>query len=345
MLLETSLRERSVKETLSKVNSYIKKAGISRVADLTDLDPLGIPVYTVIRPLSKSLTTSQGKALTHDLAKISAIMESLEVYYSEEVNPDFYQEKVCFSESFINPNLISKNIVYHDDTKHDWCHVFSLKNNKKYFVPLQFLSIDTTNKSVLVEGTSTMGVASGNTYDEAILHSICECIEKECYNHKKNYLSLDINSELYKKVSKDHEIRLFFYKNDYCVPVIGCHIKSKNPFENQIIFTGYGAHVNKDIALNRAITEAIQSKITTIAGSRDDINKYIYTRISGALENPKERTMFSALETLNTCNIKESLVFLESKISGSNKDILTHVYHSDSLTFLKSLLIDSKVTL
>ena len=71
-------------ETLAKLQPLIWDTfGISRVANITGLDNINIPTYTAIRPLSKLVTTSQGKGITHDLAKISAIMESIEGWHCE----------------------------------------------------------------------------------------------------------------------------------------------------------------------------------------------------------------------------------------------------------------------
>src|SRR4051794_33639460 len=59
--------------------------GITRVANVTGLDSLGVPVVIVCRPNSRSLSVSQGKGLTLDAAKASGLMESIELYHAEHV--------------------------------------------------------------------------------------------------------------------------------------------------------------------------------------------------------------------------------------------------------------------
>ncbi|MBZ6476450.1 hypothetical protein [Streptomyces griseocarneus] len=65
----------------------LERWGITRVAWLTGLDYLGIPVWTAIRPRSHSLVTSQGKGATDTLAKIPAVLEGAELWHAEQPVP------------------------------------------------------------------------------------------------------------------------------------------------------------------------------------------------------------------------------------------------------------------
>ena len=72
-----SYRALTSRDTLHQLQPVLKKIGITRLSNITGLDDIGIPVWQGIRPASRYLTVSQGKGLTHQQAKISAIMESL----------------------------------------------------------------------------------------------------------------------------------------------------------------------------------------------------------------------------------------------------------------------------
>src|SRR4051794_16365500 len=67
-------------ETLARTEPLLRALGITRVADITGLDTLGIPVCQAIRPNSRALSVSQGKGLSHAGARASAVMESVEMY-------------------------------------------------------------------------------------------------------------------------------------------------------------------------------------------------------------------------------------------------------------------------
>ena len=59
--------------------------GITRLADLTGLDRIGVPVFAAIRPNSRSVATSQGKGLTADAARAGALMEAVERWHAESI--------------------------------------------------------------------------------------------------------------------------------------------------------------------------------------------------------------------------------------------------------------------
>ena len=64
--------------------------------------------------------------------------------------------------------------------------------------------------------------------------------------------------------------------SDVGIPVYCCSIKDTNPFGPIQSFGGSGCHLSKEIALSRALTEAAQSRLTFIAGSRDDLFPDLY---------------------------------------------------------------------
>ena len=70
-------------ETLARLVPHLGRMGITRVANVTGLDRVGVPVVTAVRPNARSLAVSQGKGLTLAAAKVSAIMEAAELYHAE----------------------------------------------------------------------------------------------------------------------------------------------------------------------------------------------------------------------------------------------------------------------
>ena len=73
-------------ETLFRVERFSKPMGITRVADVTGLDVIGIPVVMAIRPNSRAIAVAQGKGATLAAAKASAIMEAIEGYHAERIS-------------------------------------------------------------------------------------------------------------------------------------------------------------------------------------------------------------------------------------------------------------------
>ena len=61
------------------------RMGITRIAVLTGLDSIGIPVVAAVRPNSRSIAVHQGKGATLAAAKASAVMEAVETYHAENI--------------------------------------------------------------------------------------------------------------------------------------------------------------------------------------------------------------------------------------------------------------------
>jgi ribosomal protein S12 methylthiotransferase accessory factor len=80
-------RVRTPEQTLEIITPRLMDYGITRLADVTGLDSLGVPVVMAVRPLAATLSVAQGKGVTLELAKVSAAMECIEFWHAEEAVP------------------------------------------------------------------------------------------------------------------------------------------------------------------------------------------------------------------------------------------------------------------
>lgn len=72
-------------EMLERIRPVLPFAGITRLADITGLDSLGVPVTLALRPNSPTIVCSSGKGLTLDAALVSGAMEGIEIHHAERV--------------------------------------------------------------------------------------------------------------------------------------------------------------------------------------------------------------------------------------------------------------------
>jgi len=72
-------------ETLDLVRPYLRRAGVTRIADVTGLDKVGIPTTLAIRPNAPTMACSSGKGLSLDAAIVSGAMEAIELYAAENI--------------------------------------------------------------------------------------------------------------------------------------------------------------------------------------------------------------------------------------------------------------------
>ena len=288
--LGNSYRRCLPKETLQKVEPLFPVLGISRVAQIPGLDDIGIPVATCIRPNAKHLSVSQGKGITQELANISAIMESVEAYHAE--NPPLPDICGCYSDfcnniAFIDPSLFS-NLRFSSDyfktQKIAWVKGRNIPTQQEVYLPRALACLDSTilRPEYNFLSVSTNGLASGNSYEEALCHALFEVIERDALcrwqrvsdvKKLQSQINLEtithpVHQDLLNRFSNSHiQVKVWNITSPQIpIPSFHCSIRGRLG-----IFTGTGTHFSKDIALTRALTEAAQARLTLISGNRDDV--------------------------------------------------------------------------
>src|ERR1700730_14770572 len=88
-------RLRAPAEMLASVRPLLPLAGITRLANITGLDRIGIPVVVGVRPNGRTLSQAAGEGGTLELAMLSAAMEAIELFHAETAElPSLYSSYV-----------------------------------------------------------------------------------------------------------------------------------------------------------------------------------------------------------------------------------------------------------
>lgn len=347
-----SIRANTPEETLYNIQPYIKAAGITRIANLTGLDNIGIPVYTCIRPNSKNLSTSQGKGITDSLAMCSAYMEGIEHFYAENVRAELceslaYMEKNCLLH--LPPYDFQSGFFYREidkESKIDWSLGKNLINGEKIYIPSEVISFDLSQEdlSMGLYFKTTTGLAAGNNETEALCHSLYEIIERSCLYKfsqlplkEKDILALDLDSIDYpfaidilqKLTNSQVDVLIFDITNEFLVPAFHCIIADKNPLRGLGRYSGTGAHFGKGIALCRALTEAVQSRLGYIAGSRDDIVLQDYQKKWQKIPSLSGRP-YSLIVDFQKLSLQQQLNKLITTFKDRAFNKIVSVFHTNS---------------
>jgi len=278
-------------ETLARIVSKAGTFGVTRIANVTGLDYVGIPVVTAVRPNSRNLSVHQGKGLTVDAAKVSAIMEALEWHSGEQTFSNLlWSSANLFAENFI---ILPSNLTrpgFKFDAIFPWVEGYDLVRGHPSFVPEELVSTDFTLPYRNGFGwfqMSSNGLAAGNSMSEARVHAICELIERDAFalwrllpgparsrTRIDPLAAHDQSGDLLMNHYSTSEmiVEAWDITSDIDVPSFFCVIDdryARPPFLGR--FGGIGCHPNAGVALCRALSEAAQSRSTLIAGSRDDI--------------------------------------------------------------------------
>jgi ribosomal protein S12 methylthiotransferase accessory factor len=307
-------------ETLARVRPIFSKVGITRVADVTGLDRIGIPVAMCVRPEARTLTVSQGKGISRDLARISAIMESIETYHAEHARPPdivaSYRE-MRRRYATLNPASLKPGIrwrAYHLEKKLGWIRGADLASGEPVFVPHARIYMESVpaHTDVNIFSADSNGLASGNDLWEAICHGLYETIERDS-DWRWYELSLaERQSRLLDNGTIDAPLlrsylercdaagvvaRIWEITSDLGIPAYRCIIRDGEAWRPLGAHYGAGCHISKEVAIARALTEAAQSRLTFIAGTRDDIFPSSYEqRRARWIPGPAESLMPGTLD-------------------------------------------------
>ncbi len=292
-------------QTWERVRRHLAACGITRVADVTRLDVIGIPVFQAVRPLSRNLSVSQGKGVTPMLARVSAVMEAVELWHAEDVSHlDATRARVADMSLHYDPHtldLAARSLLGGATVLH-WVPGRTLRTGRSAAVPREYLEIDHTLAETwqppLFRVTSN-GLSSGNTVEEAVLHGLYEVIERDALTRlqavpRSARRAVDPDTV----DGEDAAPLLAALRDAGCtVSIVDATGPTGLPtFVTEIWSAGYphwfggaGCHLDREVALCRALTEAAQSRLTAVAGTRDDVQSGVYTRVTDWCAQPGSR--------------------------------------------------------
>lgn len=172
--------------TWQAIQPLLPAYGVTRVADVTGLDDLGIPVTVVVRPLSRTLSVAQGKGMSLDAARVSGAMEALEVWHAEQAVPPADVRRVPAADLGL-PYSVGEleqhaGTLATDRTRLDWIMARSAVDGAVVPVPAAAVRLGRQEHDdwrLHLPSASTNGLASGNTRAEALAHGLAEVIERD----------------------------------------------------------------------------------------------------------------------------------------------------------------------
>lgn len=313
--LSSSLRLESAEATCERAARLMGRFGISRVTDITRLDKLGLPVHASVRPRGQGLRVHAGKGLREAESRAGALMEALEFAAADpRRNPAGRPMSVAALQASWAGAFRFIDLAPRRDVPVDGALTLpvldceDLTRNVATALPteLLFVSDDKPSKPP-VFGSNTNGVASGNSLDEATLHGLFEVLERDA-------LSLE-QARRASRLVRHHSLPPHFIEmadrwRRRGVRLVVRHVPSDTglpcfkawliePESTDInLCSGSGLHLDREIALTRAICEAAQSRLSTLHGGRDDIVGFYdkYTQIDPARRREREGRLIAAME-------------------------------------------------
>jgi ribosomal protein S12 methylthiotransferase accessory factor len=302
--------------TFDRIRPYLHGAGVTRIADVTGLDRVGVPTVLAIRPNASTIACSSGKGVTLEQARVSGAMEAFELHAAETaqlpaVRASYREIAGKFEHTPAVHDLpLSHHSVFGVNWPFQWYCGWDIMRQAEVPVPLAVVGMSRTSgltDSVGCFQVTSNGLGAGNTFLEAVLSALYEVIERDAYACN-NFAALHrghVIPQVSEGVVRSYPALADVF--DRCdragvrIQVQDCTADTAVPTYNAIawdreesgvgIVHGTGTHLDPEIAMLRAVTEALQARLNFIAGSRDDIFRSAFRRwrgdrerLAGALE-------------------------------------------------------------
>jgi ribosomal protein S12 methylthiotransferase accessory factor len=134
-----------------------------------------------------------------------------------------------------------------------------------------------------IYGCDTNGLSSGNSVLEATVHGLAELVERDVeafllVKDTSTWVRNDTLPEPLANIARSIEARglmlhVRYHADAYRLPFFLAVLLERGARDG--VWTGLGLHPSSAIAAARAITEAVQSRLTIIHGGRDDLGPHM----------------------------------------------------------------------
>ncbi len=295
-------------DTFERLKDVGRSLGVTRFADITGLDRIGIPVYTSVVPQSADvISVYNGKGLRPIDAKVGSLMEAIERQTALKTRLPHVEAtyaELSRKARTLDPGRINQELSedFTAESQCAWVCGLDLFSGEECWVPAKLAGYiwDELPHDSPFTISDTTGLASGNNQLEAVCHALCELIERDAWTFAE--LGSRVLPEVRRQVlgKKGHKRQddlehcpcvdvpegnalleafdaadLTSFVRDITsavgVPTFAATVIDESIFGFPMAHLGFGCHPNADVALRRALTEAAQSRCVDIQGVREDI--------------------------------------------------------------------------
>jgi len=282
-----------------------------------------------------------GKGFSSLQNMMSAVSEGVERYYSKvtDKNELIYNSYNNLKPQAVDPEVffmpseiyVPKIIKYNPDLKMDWIWGYSLTQKKQKLIPHALVNYPSF--------ATTAGLSSGNNLEEAILSGIFEVVERDASMILElNTLCMsdvELDSVQYKNTlsmlnvleKQNIKYHIKYMTND--IPIPSFQVFLTGTYKGERLYScGHGCHLNKEIALARAITEAVQIY------PKYDFCEWIQTRPINHLHEKGLHTIrFSDIKSVVSNNLKENIDFCVEALKKLNMEVFIHDLTKEDVGF------------
>jgi ribosomal protein S12 methylthiotransferase accessory factor len=310
---------RTLVESIHEARRIADIIAVTRIGFIGELSELGgVQIAQVARPGGAwSSSYGSGKALTKDGAIVGGVMEEVEKWSQERFSPEesstvsgSYLE-LGSDERFISPARLDLpyDSSYRPDRSLRWHPCADILLGGEVYIPLDVLTMRRLPHDICFsqrgarKHLATNGLGSAFSLEEAVLHGMCEYIERHALRlaelflvnpgglgaHPYRLVNIASASERIRELvgrlsSKGSVVKVLDIMSDVAVPTfLTVIIREGRRAE------GSATHPDVETAIEMSMLEAAQTIASAIAGAREDLS--IRARSLGRHERPRPVTV------------------------------------------------------
>lgn len=280
------MRSLAPETTLAYARQWAAAAGISEVRDLTELDILGVPVYVSVRPQARGEAFTFGKGLSRIDAEVGAYMEALEFYFAEpgigRVSTRWGSAREVAGHERADDAVLDFVPLLQREVDLDGslllASVQDLESGGECAIPAELIYYPAPDCGQSLFGSSTNGLASGNSLLEASIQALLELIERDVWSFEivrcasrlveASSLPEDVREIVERAERNGLQFKVRTISNDYGMPFFAAFVFDLDNPSRKTFNGGWACDLDRDRALVRAVTEAAQSRVAFIHGGR-----------------------------------------------------------------------------
>jgi ribosomal protein S12 methylthiotransferase accessory factor len=303
-------------EAMQHVQRLREVIGVTRVGMIGELADIGgVQVAQAARPDNAwSSSYGSGKALTREGAVVGSIMEETEKWAQEQFRPGddrlrfgSFAQLAADDIAVVDPGSLDLpyDSVYRPDLPLAWYPCTDLGSGREVLVPLDVLRMARGKHDICYtqrgarKHLATNGLGSGFTAAEAILHGLCEYVERHALRFAELRLSnpgglgavpydfvdlATVNDRIRALAGRLHQagaaVAVLDITSEIGIPTFLATITRDLKRAD-----GHAAHPCPETAIEMALLEAAQTISCSAAGGREDLS--IRARSLGRHERPR----------------------------------------------------------
>lgn len=275
----------------------LARAGVTRVADLTGLDDIGIPVRAVVRPAAMTVANTLGVGATGAAAERAAGMQALCNWHAENVAVSLAGRSATdlAGELTYDPATLRRppNSVYDPASRLDWVLGTTLVSGAHTWMPRAAVALDlglAGRWDPPMFSRTDVGLAAECTYQAAALTGLYELMQWHCLAVARAHpTAWEVPSDGLAGASCEPMVAAISAGSDCELRVARIEVwDGYFCFRAELLspsggvpFRGVALHHDPNQALAQAIGKAVRRRLSMISGAVDQLESALSDPFGG----------------------------------------------------------------